>query len=72
MKPTRPLRTALVCSALMSLLLASSAIAITSAEVDSLRGKAETGNLFGDAYFAAQYSEQAIANMNGELAWLQG
>ncbi|UTY58353.1 pantetheine-phosphate adenylyltransferase [Massilia sp. erpn] len=37
-----------------------------------LRGKAETGSLFGDAYFAAQYSEQAIANMNGELAWLQG
>lgn len=35
-----------------------------------LRGKAEAGRLLGDAYFADQYNEQAIANLTRELSVL--
>lgn len=34
--------------------------------------KAEAGKLFGDAYFADQYNERAIENMEGEMARLAG
>jgi pantetheine-phosphate adenylyltransferase len=35
-----------------------------------LRGKAQAGQLFGDAHFAAYYNDTAIANMTREIALL--
>jgi len=37
-----------------------------------LCGKAQAGQLFGDAYFADQYNERAIENMRKEIAALAG
>ena len=35
-----------------------------------LCGKAQAGQLFGDAYFADQYNQRAIENMQKEIAAL--
>ncbi len=37
-----------------------------------LHGKARAGTLYGDAYFADQYNDRAIANMGREIAALGG